>query len=382
MKKIKTGIIGSGFIGPAHIEALRRLGFVEVIALADVDEKTARARAGQLNIPSAYGNYRELLKNKDIDAIHNCTPNYLHFRITKDALLAGKHVVSEKPLAMNSGESERLVSLAKKMNLVNAVDFNYRFYPLIQEAKEMVRTNRLGKIYAVHGSYLQDWLLLETDYNWRLDAKLGGRSRAVADIGSHWCDLIQFITGLKITSVYADIRTVLPFRKRPKGEIETFKGKQDKPKGYQKIKIKTEDYGSVLLKFDNGAPGVFTVSQVSAGRKNRLWFEIDAEKCSLCWDQERPKEMGIGYRDKPNEILPKDPSLLSRRAGAYAHYPGGHPEGYPDGPRNLFENVYRFILKRKGKPEFPTFQDGHNEIVITEAVLESQRRKKWVGVRY
>ena len=236
MKKIKTGIIGSGFIGPAHIEALRRLGFVEVIALADVDEKTARAKAGRLNIPSAYGNYRELLKNKDIDAIHNCTPNYLHFRVTKDALLAEKHVVSEKPLAMNSGESERLVSLAKKMNLVNAVDFNYRFYPLIQEAKEMVRTNRLGKIYAVHGSYLQDWLLLETDYNWRLDAKLGGRSRAVADIGSHWCDLIQFITGLKITSLYADIRTVLPFRERPKAEIETSKGKQAGPKGYQRIK--------------------------------------------------------------------------------------------------------------------------------------------------
>ena len=382
MGKITTGIIGSGFIGPAHIEALRRLGFVEVIALADVDEKTARAKAKQLSVPVAYGDYKQLLKDKDIQVIHNCTPNHLHFRITRDALLAGKHVVSEKPLAMNSKESGELVSLAKKMNLVNAIDFNYRFYPLIQEAKEMVRTNRLGKIYTIHGSYLQDWLLLETDYNWRLDVKLGGASRAVADIGSHWCDLIQFIAGLKITSVYADIRTILPFRKRPKAEIETFKGKQAKPRGYQRIKVRTEDYGSVLLKFDNGAPGVFTVSQVSAGRKNRLWFEIDAEKRSLCWNQERPNEMRIGYRDKPNEILPKDPSLLSRRARAYAHYPGGHPEGYPDGPRNLFERVYQFILKRKGKPEFPTFQDGHNEIVITEAVLESQRKKKWVEVRY
>lgn len=382
MRKIKAGIIGSGFIGPAHVEALRRLGFVEASALADVDKKTALAKARELNIPAAFGDYRELLKDRDIEIIHNCTPNYLHFQITKDALLARKHVVSEKPLAMNCRESRKLISLARKMDLVNAVDFNYRFYPLVQEAKEMVKKGKLGRIYLVHGSYLQDWLFLDTDYNWRLDKKMGGASRAVADIGSHWCDLIQFITGMKIDSVYSQLATIHPHRKRPRGEIETFKGKKKKPGSYQRIKIDTEDYGSVLLKFNNGAPGVFTVSQVSAGRKNRLHFEINGSKRSLWWDQERPNEMYIGYRERPNEVLIKDPSLLSDRARPYARYPGGHPEGYPDGPRNLFEKVYKFILKRKGEPEFPTFQDGHNGIAIAEAVLESQKKKKWIKVKY
>lgn len=390
MEKIKAGIIGTGFIGPAHIEAVRRLGYVEMVALAEVDQKVANEKAKALNIPKAYGDYRKFLDDKEIKVVHNCTPNYLHFEVSKAIIESGKHIISEKPLAMNSKESKELVEFAKNKKVVNGIDFNYRYYPLVQQMKYMIANGELGKIYAIHGSYLQDWLYYETDYNWRVDAKMGGTSRAVADIGSHWCDLVQFITGLKIKSVFGNLVTIHPVRKRPKGEVETFAGKELKveassPPPYEEIKIETEDYASVLLKFDNGAPGVFTVSQVSAGRKNRLYFEIDGSKKSVAWNQEEPEVLWIGYREKPNEILMRDPSLLDRSAKGYASYPGGHPEGYPDGLKNFVRNVYRFISEGKdpsmdGEPDFSTFIDGHNEILICEAILESSKTQKWVDV--
>ncbi|MEI7904276.1 MAG: Gfo/Idh/MocA family oxidoreductase [Candidatus Firestonebacteria bacterium] len=384
MRKIKVGIIGGGFIGPAHIEALRRLGFVEVSAIAESSLKLAEEKAEQLNIPKAYGDYRKLLLDPEIKAVHNCTPNFAHFKINKDIMLAGKHIVSEKPLAMNSKESSELVALAKKTRLLNGINFNYRFYPLIQHARAMINRGHIGRVRLAHGSYLQDWLLHDTDYNWRLEPSVGGESRAVADIGSHWCDLIQHVTGLKIVEVMADLQTVIPVRKKPKKTLETFAGKSLKPSDYEKVKITTEDYGSVLVKFDNGAKGVFTVSQVSPGRKNRLYFEIDGERTSIVWDQEKPEEMWLGSRDKANESLVKDPSLLLPEAKPYAHYPGGHPEGYPDGPKNFFSNFYRFILEGKNpltdRKEFATFEDGHCEMKIVEAILKSNKAKKWTRV--
>ncbi len=252
MTTIKTGIIGTGFIGPAHVEALRRLGFVEVAAVAERGDELAKAKAEQLSIPKAYGDYKKLLADPEIQVVHNCTPNHLHFAVNKEILAAKKHVVSEKPLAMTSAESRDLVRLAKEAGVVNAVDFNYRYMPLVQQARQMCQgAGDVGRIYAVHGSYLQDWLLLANDWNWRLVPELSGDSRAVADVGSHWCDLVQFITGMKIVRVMADLVTIHPVRKRPKVEVETYAGKVLRPEDLEDVKINTEDYGSILLEFDS-----------------------------------------------------------------------------------------------------------------------------------
>ncbi len=384
-KIIKAGIIGTGFIGPAHVEAARRLGNVEIVAVAEANQELADAKAEAMSIPNAYGDYKQMLADDAIQVVHNCTPNHLHFEINKDILAAGKHVISEKPLAMNTEQSSELVKLAEESNKICAVNFNYRFYPLIQHARAMVEAGDVGDVYAIHGSYLQDWLFYNTDWNWRLQPEMSGDSRAVADIGSHWCDLLQFICGQSITRVMADLRTVHPTRMKPKKEVETYAGKVLKPEDYEEQPINTEDYASVLFELSGGAHGVFTVSQVSAGRKNRLYFEIDGSNCALSWDQESPNEMWIGYRDKANELLAKDPSLLHQDAREYAHYPGGHPEAYPDGPKNLFRNVYRAVAEGgsiPSNPDWSTFLDGHKEVAICEAILASDKAKSWTDVEY
>ncbi len=383
MSKIKAGIIGTGFIGPAHIEALRRLGFVEVAAVSERDQALADRKAAELSIPKAYGDYKHLLADPEIQVVHNCTPNHLHFGVNCDIIAAGKHVISEKPLAMNSTESRELVKRVEKAGVVNAINFNYRYMPLVQQARAMCQNHDdVGRVLAVQGSYLQDWLFKETDWNWRLVPELSGDSRAIADVGSHWCDLIQYVTGLKITRVMADLVTLHPTRKRPKVEVETYAGKVLKPEEMEDVVIGTEDYASVLLEFDSGAHGVLTVNQCAAGRKNRLFYEINGSKCGLSWDQEKPNELWIGHRDRPNEVMMKDPSLLYPEAREYAHYPGGHNEAYPDGPKNLFRNVYGFIAGNRKGGDFATFLDGHNEIAICDAVLKSSRAKQWVDVEY
>ena len=383
MKHIKAGIIGTGFIGPAHVEALRRLGYVEVAAVAERGQELAERKATELSIPNAYGDYRQLLADPEIKVVHNCTPNHLHFEVNRDILAAGKHVISEKPLAMDSTESRELVRLAEASGVVHAIDFNYRYMPLVQQARVMCQAaDDVGRVLAIHGSYLQDWLHKENDWNWRLVPEMSGDSRAVADIGSHWCDLVQFITGLKIVRVMADLVTIHPVRKRPKKEVETYAGKVLQPEELEDISIQTEDYASILLEFDSGAHGVLTVNQCAAGRKNRLYFEIDGSKSALAWNQERPNELWVGRRDGPNQTIMKDPSLLYPAAREYAHYPGGHNEAYPDGPKNLFRNVYGFIAGVRPGNDFATFVDGHNEIAICDAVLKSSRQKQWTDVEY
>lgn len=385
MRKIKVGIIGTGFIGPAHIEALRRLGYVDVVALADINEEVAKEKAELLYVEKYYGDYRNLLEDKEIQVVHICTPNYLHYQIAKEALLIGKHVICEKPLAMNSQEGEELIRIAKENNLVNAVHFNLRFYPLMHHLKKMIERGELGKIFAVNGSYQQDWLLYETDFNWRLLPEFGGKSRAVADIGSHWLDLIEFVTGLKVVEVFADFATFHPIRKKPLKPVETYAGKLMNSDDYEDIEIKTEDYATVLLKFDNGAHGSMTVNQVAAGRKNRLYFEIYGSKKGVSWNSERPNELWIGRRDGSNEILMKDPSLLDSYAREIISYPGGHNEGFPDTIKQLFGKVYKYILRegyKKGEvPDFPTFEDGQREIILCEAILESAYNDKWVKIK-
>ena len=383
-EKIAAGVIGTGFIGPVHVEAGRRLGNVEFVALAEANAELARSKADLLSIEKSYGDYRELLADPQVRVVHNCTPNHLHYQVNKDILAAGKHVISEKPLAMNSTESRELVKLASESGLIHAVDFNYRYYPLVQHARQMVQQGELGEVFTLRGSYLQDWLYLKTDWNWRLQPEMSGDSRAVADVGSHWCDLLQFITGESIVRVMADLRTVHKTRMKPKKQIETYAGKELSPSDYEPQDINTEDYASVLIELSGGARGVFSVSQVSAGRKNRLSFELDGSRCALAWDQERPNDMWIGYREKANEILVKDPSLLHEAAKEYAHYPGGHPEAYPDGPKNLFRNVYRAVEKGQmpDNPDWSTFVDGHKEMAICDAIIQSSREQKWTDVQY
>ena len=381
MDVIRAAVIGTGFIGPAHVEALRRLG-IEVVGIAGSSPERARPKAEALNIPQVYADWHALIADPAVDVVHITTPNHLHYPQALAAIEAGKHVVCEKPLTMNSQESADLLRLATEAGIVHAVNYNIRFYPMCQEAHARAARGDLGDVYIIRGSYLQDWLFYETDWNWRLEPELGGSLRAVSDIGTHWLDLTGFITGLRVQAVLADFRTFIPVRKKPLKPIDTFAGKQLTPEDYAEQPIHTEDYASVLLHYENGARGIVTVSQVSAGRKNRLAFEIDGSKLALAWDSERPNELWVGRRDGPNEMLLKDPSLLTPQAREFTGYPGGHNEGFPDTFKQLYRAVYRTI--RAGgphaAPDFPTFADGHEEILLCEAIERSAEENRWVEI--
>ena len=378
---IRVGIVGTGFIGPAHLEALRRNN-VSVVGLAEATAELAAEKADSLGIGKSYASYEAMLDDPSIDVVHLTTPNYLHYPHAKAALEAGKHVVCEKPLAMNSQESADLVRIAKKTSKVNVINFNIRFYPMVQQARQMVQNGEIGDLFILQGSYLQDWLLLPTDWNWRLEPDLGGTLRAVGDIGSHWLDLMSFITGLKVKEVFADFKTFHPIRKKPLKELETFTGKMLTPEDYEDKPIQTEDYASILLHYENDVRGILTVSQVSSGRKNRIYFEINGSQSSLVWNGERPNELWIGQRSGPNQIMMKDPSLLSPEALATVSYPGGHNEGFPDTLKQLYNKVYNYILAGDftAKPDFPTFADGHYEQVLCEAIECSAKEGRWVEV--
>ncbi|MHA8065584.1 Gfo/Idh/MocA family protein [Aquirufa sp. ROCK2-A2] len=381
MTKIKVGIVGTGFIGPAHIEALRRLPNVEVAALCEVTIELAEAKAKQLGIGRWY-TFEDLLKQDDIQSVHICTPNFLHFSQSKAALLAGKHVVCEKPLAKDLHEAEELVELAAKSGLVNAVHFNLRYYPLVRQMKTMREKGDLGQIFSVIGSYLQDWLFYNTDYNWRLEPDKSGDSRAIADIGSHLLDIIEYITGLKTVEVMADFNTVHPIRKKPLKPVETYSGKMLQPEDYADVPINTEDHANVLLRFDNGNRGSVTVSQVSAGRKNQLKLEISGSNQTFAFNSEAPNELWIGNRDKANQVLMRDPSLAYPEARDLMTFPGGHNEGFSDTSKQLFKEVYAAIEqgKQPETPSFPTFADGYRELLICEKILESTRKQAWVKI--
>jgi predicted dehydrogenase len=377
MKNRKVGIIGTGFSAVSQIEAIKRLNNVEIVAIAATSMEKAEQYAKKFGIPRWYEDAFALIEDPEVEIVHNCTPNHLHFPINKAALLAGKHILSEKPLAMNSVESAELCTLSRQSVGLSGVCFNYRHFPLVAQVKDAIRDLEYGKPILVTGGYYQDWLLYNTDYNWRLDNN--GATRAIADIGSHWCDLLQFITGQIITEVCADLTTVHAQRMKP---VETCGGED----GLQAVEMETEDCGSVLIRFDGGLRGVFTVSQVSAGRKNRLHFEVSTESATIAWDQEDPNKIWIGRRDTPNLELVRDASVLSANAAALAHYPGGHQEGWPDGLKNLICNFYETIAaKETGKPneeqpQFATFDDGHRIMKLIEAIAESHRTGKWMKV--
>ncbi|GAO43222.1 Gfo/Idh/MocA family protein [Flavihumibacter petaseus] len=381
MRPINVAVVGTGFIGPAHIEALRRLPNIRVAALCEATAELAREKADALGIERAYV-FEELLKQEDIEAIHICTPNFLHYSQSKAALLAGKHVICEKPLATKIEEAEELVKLAKEKGLVNAVHFNLRYYPLVRQMKTMREKGDLGDIYAVMGSYLQDWLYFQHDYNWRLEPDKSGESRAIADIGSHLLDIIEYVTGLRITEVMADFSTVHKTRLKPLKRIETYSQTALSAADYEEVPINTEDHANVLLRFDNGNKGVVTVSQVSAGRKNRLNVEISGSKANLEWNSERPNEIWLGKREGANQVLLKDPSLVYRESAQLISFPGGHNEGFPDTSKQMFKEVYAAIEagKQPEHPSYPDFAAGLRELLICERIIESHKKQAWVKI--
>jgi predicted dehydrogenase len=387
MRTVKTALIGAGFVGPHHIEAARRLGFVEVVAVAGSSQASAKAKAARMNIPKAYGSYEALLDDPEIEVIHNCTPNNLHLPVTMAAIRKGKHVIADKPLAMNSGDAKKMLEAARKAGVVHCVTFNYRYNPLVQQARVMIKKGELGDVHFVHGQYLQDWLLYPTDYSWRLEEEANGESRAVADIGSHWCDLAGYITGKRIAEVCAEYTTVYKTRQKPAGSVDAF-GKAAGDQKYKSYKVDTEDFASVLVRFEDGAKGAFSVSQVSAGRKNGLEINVDGRQAALAWKQERPNELWIGRRSEANGSLLKDPSLLDPSIAHYAALPGGHGEAWADAFRNLLRNVYTFIAegrsmeRDKKQIDFPTFEDGLESNRLIEAITRSARSGgKWVKIK-
>ena len=360
----RTVVVGTGFMGRVHLEALRRLGNVEADAISGLVK----------------GEYQSVLNDEDLDAIHICTPNALHFSMAAAALEAGKHVLCEKPLATSSVDARKLVALAAKAGVRHATNHNLRYYPMVQQMRRMREDGDLGDIFIVQGTYSQDWLLYDTDWNWRINAAEGGPSRTLADIGSHWCDMAEHITGQRITSLCADLQTFHKTRNRPKGPSETFAGKTLGPQDYIVTPVNTEDFGAVVFHMGERTRGAYTASQVSAGRKNRLSIEIFGSKSSVAWDAERPDELWIGNRGANNQILLKDPSLMKPAAQSYADLPGGHSEGYDDTFKQIFRRFYQSIANPQVAPEYPRFEDGLRQLQILEAELESHQRRAWVEV--
>ena len=378
--RIRVAVVGTGFAASSHLDALSRVRTVEIAGLVGSSAERARAAAERFSIERAYASLEELLEDRTVDVVHNCTPNDLHADITTRCLDAGKHVLSEKPLAMDATQTRALVETAAGTDLVTGVAFNYRHFPLCQQLRAMLATGEHGDMHLVTGGYLQDWLLRRDDWNWRLEASRAGATRAMGDIGSHWLDLVQHVTGDAVVEVMADLGRLYEERIRP-GDVETFARSSG---GGERVAVDTEDFGSVLLRFASGARGAFTVSQVSAGRRNHLHLEIDTALAAFAWDQEAPNSLWIGHRDEPNLELVRDPALLVRSVAPLAHFPGGHQEGWPDSLRNLVEDFAAAVLKhRAGAPHvgsFATFEEADAVMRVVQAIAESDRRRSWVTV--
>jgi predicted dehydrogenase len=376
---IGAAVIGSGFIGTVHIENLRRLG-VDVRGVLGSSPERGEAAAARIGLPRAYPSLEALLEDPGVDSVHVTSPNQLHYPQVKQILASGRHVVCEKPLAVTSQESAELVELAAASDRITAVNYNIRFYPLNQHAHQMVRDGELGEPRLVHGHYVQDWLLLDTDWNWRLEPEKGGQLRAVGDIGTHWIDLMSFISGSRVSAVMADLSTFVKVRQQPTGPVETFS--QARSAETIPTDMSTDDAALILLRFANGARGSVVVSQVSAGRKNSLQWEIDGSVAAAWWDSETPDHLWIGHRNRPNEIMQRSAEVMNQTGTQAASLPGGHVEGFGDTFHALFREIYRAVLAGSApeRPLYATFEDGHHEMAVCDAVARSAREGRWVEV--
>ncbi|HKB19005.1 MAG TPA: Gfo/Idh/MocA family oxidoreductase [Candidatus Dormibacteraeota bacterium] len=359
LSEIGAAVVGTGFIGVVHVDALRRLG-VQVHGVVGSSRERAAARSRELGLPPAYESFEAMLDDSRVEVVHVASPNHLHHEQASAALRAGKHVVCEKPLAMASAESADLLQIAEHSGRVHATNYNLRFYAICQHVHGLVREGALGEVRLVSGHYLQDWLLLEEDWNWRVDPAQGGALRAVADIGSHWLDLTAFLTGQPVTEVMADLATFIKRR----GDRE----------------VTTEDAATVMVRYAGGARAAMTVSQVSPGRKNSLAFEIDGSKSAVAWNSERPDELWIGHRGRPSEVLLRDPALFNEEGRAATSLPGGHAEGFADTFKAMYAAVYRAVAQGAPGPGYPTFADGHEQMLVLDAVARSSQARRWVEV--
>jgi predicted dehydrogenase len=375
----RAALIGGGFIGPVHAEALRRIG-VDVVGLLGSSPERARPLADRLGIDRVYTDLDDLLGDGRVEVVHAASPSAAHHDQVRALLLANRHVICEKPLAVTSSETAALSALAAaRPELAAAVNYNVRYYPLCHEMRERVARGDIGRVLSVTGSYTQDWLLDPNVYNWRVEADGASNLRAVADIGTHWMDLAQFVVGAPIRAVMADLATFHPWRRRPLGSAETFGGAGADAANWTTLAVQTDDYGAVLFTIGDGARGLFHVSQVHAGRKNRLTLDIAGTEGALSWDSESPNRLWIGRGNAPNLSLERDPALLAPGASAVSHYPGGHAEGFADTFKQLFLSVYETIAS--GQPSavpYPTFEDGHRELLLCEAIAQSAAQRQWV----
>ena len=377
---INAGVVGVGFVGAAHVEALRRLG-VNVTGVVGSTPERAREKAAAANLPSVYESLEALLAEPAVDVVHVASPNNVHADQVRAVIEAGKHVVCEKPLALTRHDTADVRRRAEARGLVHAVCHNIRFYPLCQQMRAMVVAGAIGEPRFVTGSYLQDWLLLPTDWNWRLVPERAGALRATADIGSHWLDLARFVTGQRVVEVMADLHTFVPTRSRPVGEVETFASAAHGGELVEES-MSSDDAAGILLRFEDGARGLVAASQVSAGRKNALTIEVDGSEAALAWCSEDPDRLWVGHRGRPNEILPRDPALVDPDVRRVVGYPGGHVEGYPDTFRALFAEVYADVEagRPSAAPAYPTFADGHDALCVLEAVANSASGQRWAKV--
>ncbi len=383
--KFKVGIIGIGYIGKIHLEELSRVEGVEVVAIADASAELVKDIGARYGIKRTYSDWKKLVNDKDVEIIHNCTPNNLHFEVNQNVIESGKEIFSEKPLALSSEESGILAKKALEHKTITGINFCYRYYPVVQEASVRIKSGEIGDIHTVIGCYLQDWLLYSSDYSWRLDPKFSGRSNVMGDLGSHWCDLVQFIAGTQIKEVMAELGTVIPKRQKPKDKSAlTFSDRVSESS--EEIDIKLDDYGALMIRFENGARGTFTTAQVCAGRKCNIDIQIYGTERSLAWNHERPSKLWIGKRNEANEIFFESPLLQHESTRHYATLPSGHPMGYRDAVLNLFRDYYKVVRdKREGRQiasNHPDFTAGHNEMLILEATLESAKQGTWAEVKY
>ena len=373
---ITTAVIGTGFIGGVHVQMLRRLG-VRVKGVLGSSPERGAARAAEMGVGHAYTSLDDLLADDAVDVVHVTTPNHAHFEQVKAILHAGKHVVCEKPLAMTSEQSAEMVGVAKASGRVAAVCYNIRFYPLNQQAHAMVASGELGDIRFVSGHYHQDWMAKPTDWNWRLESDKGGALRSVGDIGTHWVDLTSFVTGLKAEAVMAELATFIPERQKPTGPVETFSSGAGET---ETVTIDTDDAAMILIRYPNGARGIMSTSQINVGRKNSLQWDVAGSEASAAWDSETPDHLFIGHRDRPNETLMRDFTLMNPAGTAAATLPPGHVEGFGDSFHAFFRAVYTDVAAggRQDGSTWATFEDGHYEMRFCDAVLRSARDGRWV----
>lgn len=376
-KEIRVAVIGGGFIGLQHIEAIRRTPGTSIVAFADANASIAQSVAQAQMISAWYSDYNEMFEKEQLDTVHVCTPNFTHFAISKAAILHGINVFCEKPMTNTYAEAQELVALAKKQNVVCAVNFNYRQNAAVREMHERVASEEWGRTFCVRGEYIQDWMMYDTDYNWRCIPEMGGESRTVADIGSHTFDTLQYVLGRKITEVYAQLTTVIPQRKKAKQAVKTFE--KQTVTDFELVDIHSEDFANVLVKFDDGTVGNIALSQVSAGYKNAFKVYIDGSKYSMTWEQENADKLWIGDREYGKTLMLVGSGAMTGAANAYAPLPSGHSVGWPDAMRNGVNAFYQYLAEG-GEKRFTDFEDGAQIVRIVDACLESNRTNQWVKV--